>query len=201
MFRVVACCILAFPLFAASTWKLVRKDGSTVECDGAPVIINGEYLFRGTDGNDGTLPADQVDREKTDGANKVAPPPRQWRLIGQSVQDLSSGAISPVNDAHFESEVLESDAPVLVEFWATWCGFCKKMEPTLQSVAGDYAGRVNVRRLDIDRNPVTAHRYGVTSVPTLILFDRGRVAGTIHGAAQKASVVRMLGSLSPGQKL
>lgn len=178
-------------LFGASTWKLVLKDGTTVECEGAPIIINDVYMFRGADGKDGNLAADQVDREKTDRANKVAPAPRQWRLIGESVHE-TFGSISAVNGTDFESEVLQSRSPVLVEFWATWCGFCKKMEPTIQSVAGDYADRLKVLRLDIDKNHAIAQRYGVSAVPTLLLFERGRVAATIHGAAGKSTVTRML---------
>ena len=185
----VICAVVS--MFGATAWKLVLKDGSTVECDGAPVIINDVYMFRGADGKDGSLPADQVDSEKTERANKVAPPPRQWRLIGQSVYE-PPGGLAALNDADFESEVLQSKTPVLVEFWATWCGFCRKMEPTIQSVASEYSGRLKVARLDIDRNPATTHRYRISSVPTLLLFDQGQVAGTIRGAAGKSMVTRML---------
>ena len=149
-------------LLGAAVWKLVLKDGTTVECDGPPIVINDVYMFRSADGKDGSLHAEQVDREKTNAANKVTPPPGQWRLIGQSVYE-PSGGISPLSDANFDSEVLESNTPVLVEFWATWCGYCRKMEPTMQSVAGDYADRVRVYRLDIDKNPDTVQRYGVRS--------------------------------------
>ncbi len=192
MRRFAVCWLTCFVwLLGATPWKLVLKDGSTVECDGAPVVINDVYMFRSADGNDGSLPADQVDREKTNTANKVAPPPRQWRLIGQSVHE-PSGGISAVGDANFDSEVLESKTPVMVEFWASWCGYCRKMEPTLQSVAGDYADRVKVYRLDIDKNAATAQRYGVHALPTLMLFNRGQMAGTIRGAADKSTVTRML---------
>jgi len=128
-----AVCWLTFSVActcATPAWKLVLRDGTTVECEGTPIVVNDVYMFRTADGKDDTLPADQVDREKTNTANKVAPPPRQWRLIGQSIHG-PSGGISPLNDASFDSEVLESNTPVLVEFWATWCGYCKKMEPTL----------------------------------------------------------------------
>ena len=190
----LAVCWLTFAvvsLFAATTWKLVLKDGTTVECDGAPVVINDVYVFRSVDGNDGSLPADQVDREKTNAANKVTAPPRQWRLIGQSAHE-PSGGVSALNDANFDSAVLQSGTPVLVEFWASWCGYCKEMEPTLLSVAGDYADRVKVYRLDIDKNPATARRYGVYALPTLMLFNRGELTRTVRGAADKSMVTRML---------
>jgi len=182
---------VAVSLCGAATWKLVLKDGSTIECDGAPVIVNDVYMYRSSDGKDATMTADQVDREKTNTANRVAPPPRQWRLIGQSVHE-SSGGISALNDANFDSEVLESGTPVLVEYWAAWCGYCKKMEPTLQSVAGDYADRLKVYKLDIDKNPATARRFGVYALPTLMLFNHGQTTGTIRGAADRSMVTRML---------
>ena len=78
---------LAFGLYAvcATTWKLVLKNGKTVECDGAPIIVNDAYLFRTTDGKDSTVPAEQVDRDQTDRANKIASAPRQWPIISESV--------------------------------------------------------------------------------------------------------------------
>jgi len=192
--RRFAVCWLTFvvvSLFGAPAWKLVLKDGTTVECDGAPIVINDVYMFRSADGKDGSLAADEVDREKTDHVNKVAPAPRQWRLIGQSVHE-PSGGISALNDADFDAQVLESKTPVLVEFWATWCGYCRRMEPTMQSVAGDYADHLKVYKLDIDKNPATAKRYGVHALPTLMLFNRGQATGTVRGAADKSMVTRIL---------
>jgi thioredoxin 1 len=188
-----AVCWLIFVacLSAAPAWKLVLKDGTTVECDGTPVVVNDIYMFRTADGKDDSLAADQVDREKTNLANKVTQPPRQWRLIGQSVHE-PSGGISAVSDANFDTEVLESGTPVLVEFWAAWCGYCKKMEPTIQSVAGEYGDRMKVFRLDIDKNPAIAKRYGVHALPTLMVFKHGQVTGTIRGVADKSMVTRVL---------
>lgn len=194
MARLVVCwLILVASCSAAPAWKLVLKDGSTVECDGTPVVVNDVYLFRTADGKDASLSADQIDREKTNTANKVTPAPRQWQLIGQTVHE-SSGGISAVSDANFEALVLESGTPALVEFWASWCGYCKKMEPTIQSVAGEYGGRLKVYKLDIDKNPATAQRYGVHALPTLMLFHHRQVTGTIRGAADKSTVTRMLAS-------
>ena len=178
-------------LGAAPAWKLILKDGTTVECDGTPLVVNDIYLFRTADGKDGSLPADQIDREKTNIANKVTPTPRQWRLIGQSVNE-PSGSILAVSDANFDALVLESRTPALVEFWAAWCGYCKKMEPTIESVASEYGDRLKVYRLDIDRNPATARRYAVHALPTLMLFNHGEATGTIRGAADKSAVTRIL---------
>jgi len=178
-------------LSAAPAWKLVLKDGTTVKCDGTPVVVNDIYMFRTADGKYGSLLADQIDREKTNLANKVTSPPHQWPLIGQSVHE-PSGGVSAVSDASFDAEVLESGTPVLVEFWAAWCGYCKKMEPTIQSVAGEYGDRLKVFRLDIDKNPATAKRYSVYALPTLMLFNHGQVTRTIRGVADKSMVTRIL---------
>jgi len=183
--------ILVGAVSAAPGWKLILMNGTTVECDGTPIVVNDVYMFRTADGKDAALPADQIDREKTDTANKVTPLPRQWRLIGQSVHERS-GAISAVGDANFDAQVLQSGTPALVEFWATWCGYCKKMEPTIQSVAGEYGDRLKVYKLDIDKNPATAQRYGVHALPTLMLFNHGQATGTIRGAADKSMVTRLL---------
>jgi thioredoxin 1 len=184
----------------ATTWKLILKNGNAIECDGAPIVVNDVYLFRNTDGKDGNLPADQVDREKTDRANKVAPAPRQWGMIGESVKEQLSTAragtmsegVMVVSDADFDTEVLRSKTPVLVDFWATWCGFCRKTAPTVNAIAGEYAGRLKVGKVDVDKNRVTASRYGIRSLPTLLLFKQGRVVGSIEGAADKSELIRLL---------
>ena len=194
----VIAAVLATALPGANYWKLVLKDGKTVDCDGVPIVINDVYMFRDSEGRDGTLPADQVDRVETDRVNKVAPAPRQWRKIGESVHESpSSAGVLTLSDADFESEVLQSSTPVLVDFWATWCGYCRKIEPTMASIAGEYGGRLKVGKLDIDKNPEITRRYGVVATPTLLLFDHGRVVGTIHGAAGKSAIVQMLAASVP----
>ena len=132
---------VASSALCATPWKLVLKSGKTVECDGAPIVVNGVYLFREADGKDGSLATDQVDQEKTDRANHVAPPPRQWRLIGETVKEAPSVAgVRTLSDADFDAEVLHSKTPVLVDFWAAWCGYCRKIEPSVASIAGAIFG-------------------------------------------------------------
>ena len=191
--------MLAFESHAwcAAGWKLVLKDGSVIECTGAPLIINDVYMFRQINGQDGSLAADRVDKEKTDQANKVVPDRRQWRPAGGSAKEPDSAPsgsadILTLRDADFDSQVLKSETPVLVEFWATWCGYCKIFEPTVKAVASEYAGRMRVGKLDIDKNPATADRYHVDGTPTVLLFKQGRVVGTVEGAADKAEVVQMI---------
>jgi len=181
----------------ADTWKLVLKTGRVVECDGAPLIVDGVYTFRQKDGTPGSIPAEEIDREKTDRANDVDR--RQWRPSGGLVtRDPGSPAARPtsdiisLHDADFEEQVIESPTPVMVEFWASWCGWCKRFEPTMQAIASEFAGRVRMGRLNIDSDPGVKQRYDVHHTPTLLLFKQGRVVGTIHGFVEKAEVAQML---------
>jgi len=184
----------------AATWKLLLKNGSAIECDGAPMIVDGVYMFRQTDGENGNLPADQIDVEKTDRANKVDR--REWRAVGvperahdssRAIGDSSSGILT-LRDADFDARVLKSETPVMVEFWATWCGPCRQFEPTVNAIASEYAGRIKVGKVDIDQSPATTRRYGINGTPTVVLFKQGQPVGSIVGAADKAELARMLRS-------
>ena len=95
-------------------------------------------------------------------------------------------------DASFDQEVLRSDVPVLVDFWAEWCGPCRMMAPTIDVVAKEYAGRIKVGKVDVDSNGGTAMRYNIRGIPTLLLFKGGRVVEQRVGAVGKSEVVKML---------
>jgi thioredoxin 1 len=97
-------------------------------------------------------------------------------------------------DASFDQEVLRSDVPVLVDFWAEWCGHCRMMAPTIDAVASDYAGKVKVGKLDVDSNGGTAMRYNIRGIPTLLLFKNGTVVEQRVGAVGKSEVQKMLDS-------
>jgi|SRR6266540_2230872 len=90
-----------------------------------------------------------------------------------------------VNDESFRRQVLEAAGPVLVDFWAAWCGPCRMMAPVVEELAGDYAGRAKVVKLDMDANPETALRYDITSIPTFLVFKNGEVAEKVIGVVSK----------------
>jgi thioredoxin 1 len=96
------------------------------------------------------------------------------------------------DDAGFDQEVLRADVPVLVDFWAEWCGPCRQMAPTIDVVASEYAGKVKVGKLDVDSNGSTAMRYNIRGIPTLLLFKNGQVVEQIVGAVGKSQLQRML---------
>jgi thioredoxin 1 len=96
------------------------------------------------------------------------------------------------SEQNFDNDVLKSAQPVLVDFWATWCGPCRMMAPTLDAVASEYAGRAKVGKLNVDDNPEIAGRYGIRSIPTLLLFKNGEIQEQVVGLVPKEALVRIL---------
>jgi thioredoxin 1 len=103
-----------------------------------------------------------------------------------------SSAITYVTDASFDQDVLKSADPVLVDFWAEWCGPCKMIAPVLEEIAGEYTGRLKVAKLNIDENPATPPKYGIRGIPTLMLFKNGGVEATKVGAVSKSQLAAFI---------
>jgi len=105
-----------------------------------------------------------------------------------------SDNIVSVTDGSFEAEVLNSDTPVLVDYWAEWCGPCKMIAPVLEEIADDYDGRLKIAKLNIDENPQTPPKFNIRGIPTLMLFKNGNVDATKVGALSKSQLTAFLDS-------
>jgi thioredoxin 1 len=102
------------------------------------------------------------------------------------------GATKVVTDATFDTEVLQSSKPVVVDYWAEWCGPCRMVAPVLEEIAGEHADKINVVKLNIDQNPKVAQRYQIMAIPTMSVFQNGEVVKQIVGAKPKAALLREL---------
>lgn len=107
-------------------------------------------------------------------------PPAAWEMI---IMDATNGTVTQVTDGSFATEVAEG--LVLVDFWATWCGPCQIVAPILEDLAGEYAGKIKVAKLDVDSNPQTAQKFNVRSIPSILFFKDGEHVDTIVGAVPK----------------
>lgn len=107
------------------------------------------------------------------------------------------GAIQPVNDSDFKANVLDADKPVVVDFWAEWCGPCRQVQPVLEELATEYADKITFYKLNVDENPQTPLQYRVTGIPTINVYVGGEVVKSIVGARPKAAIKAELASVAP----
>jgi thioredoxin len=121
-------------------------------------------------------------------------PGTRYQALRAQAKDIMSDHIHHVTDDSFDPEVLQSQLPVLVDYWAEWCGPCKMVAPILEELAKDYSGRLKVAKLDIDQNDKMAARFGVRGIPTLMLFKNGAVTAQVVGAKSKSQLTAFLDS-------
>ncbi|MGQ9860070.1 MAG: thioredoxin [Thermodesulfobacteriota bacterium] len=105
---------------------------------------------------------------------------------------MTSQHVTEVSDATFEREILQSDMPTLVDFWAPWCGPCRVVGPIVEELAAQYSGRIKVAKMNVDNNPVTPGKYGIRGIPTIILFKDGEAVDQIVGAVPKGQIEALL---------
>lgn len=105
---------------------------------------------------------------------------------------MASLLVKQFSDGTWNDEVLKSEVPVVVDFWAVWCGPCRAIAPSIEQIASEFEGRVKVGKLDVDHNQQTAMNYRVSSIPTVLVFKGGKIAGQVVGAVPKAKLVQMV---------
>jgi thioredoxin 1 len=113
---------------------------------------------------------------------------------------MAGAGVHEVNDSSFEKEVLQSEQPVLVDFWAAWCGPCKALAPIVDEVANDFHGQLKVMKMDVDRNSATPMRYGIRGIPALLIFKDGKLADQIVGYVPKDTIAKSVSKVVAQQQ-
>ena len=106
-----------------------------------------------------------------------------------------AGNILQVNDQNFEAEIMQSEIPALVDFWAAWCGPCRAIAPVVEELSEEYSGKIKIAKLNVDECPATASKFGIRAIPTLIMFKGGKMVDQINGAVSKSHIAAALDKL------
>ena len=112
--------------------------------------------------------------------------------MGHKGETMAAESVQTFTDSNFDDTVIKSGGPVLVDFWAEWCGPCKRLAPTVDALATDYAGKITVGKLNVDDNPGTASKFQIRGIPTLLLFKGGQVVESVVGLAQKDDLKKVI---------
>ncbi|MBU0730931.1 MAG: thioredoxin [Proteobacteria bacterium] len=105
---------------------------------------------------------------------------------------MAGEKVNHITDANFDSDALNADLPVLVDFWAPWCGPCKAIGPVIEELAEEFNGKIGIAKMNVDENPETPGKYGIRAIPTLILFKKGKIVDQVTGAVGKTNLVAMI---------
>ena len=163
--------------------KILEEAKFVICCDGAA----NEYILRGHTPDIIIGDGDSLSPE-----NKTRFSDIIHHIADQETNDQTKAVATQVNDSNFDAVVLQSQLPVLVDFWAPWCGPCRAIGPIIDELANEYEGKLSVVKLNVDESPSTPGKYGIRAIPTLILFKNGEVVEQVTGAVSKSSIATMI---------
>jgi thioredoxin 1 len=159
-------------------------------------LVFERFFFRWTPSASKAIPAHQIEVLRLSFSRAGRQCSGRKVFLQQTGGRMASEVILEVTDANFDQEVLKSEQPVLIDFWAAWCGPCKALAPVVDEIAKSYQGKIKFAKMDVDRNTATPARYGVRGIPTLLVFKGGQVQEQIVGYVPKETIEKALEKLA-----